>query len=115
MRCGCDDMGVLFLFSGTRGAQASDRQKGDESHCWRALDIRCRRATLCTAASQKLQDLQEIADAIWAMAETGSQMPDVFEALYTAADQKLQHYSALETANHGVTSCSGIAARHTKL
>ena len=43
------------------------------------LDIRCRRAALCTAASQKLQDLQEIADAIWAMAETGSQMPDVFE------------------------------------
>ena len=65
-----------------RGVPRGDR--------WRALDIRCRRAALCTAASQKLQDLQEIADAIWAMAETGSQMPDVFEALCTAAPPKLQ-------------------------
>ncbi len=72
---------------------------------------------LCTAAAQKLQDFiaQEIADTLWAMAKTGTQMPDVFEALYTAAAQKLRHYSALETAYHGVTSCSGITARHTKL
>ncbi len=42
MRCGCDDMGVLFLLSDAQIAKASDRQKGDESHCWRALE--CRRA-----------------------------------------------------------------------
>ncbi len=43
MRCSSDDMGVLLLlllFSGTLIARASDRQKGDESHCWRALECR---------------------------------------------------------------------------
>jgi len=46
--------------------------------------------TLSTATPPGLQGLQEIANALWAMANAGSQRPDVFEALCTAAHQKLQ-------------------------
>ena len=56
---------------------------------------------MCTAAAEKVQDFnaQEIANTLWAMAKTGTQMPDVFEALCTAAVQKVQDFNAQGIAN----------------
>ena len=56
---------------------------------------------LCTEAAQKVQDFnaQEVANTLWAMAKTGTQTPDVFEALGAEACRKVQDFNAQDLAN----------------